>query len=51
VLLIPRGEVDAELGPNEKVVDESRSFDVHGSGDSEALLEEPISASPRLEHH
>jgi hypothetical protein len=32
-LLIPPGEVDAELCPNEKmVVDESRFFNVHGCG-------------------
>ena len=32
MLLIPRGEGDAELCPNEKVVYESRFFDVHGCG-------------------
>jgi hypothetical protein len=31
-LLIPHGEVDAELCPNEKMVDESRFFNVHGCG-------------------
>jgi len=32
VLVILRGEVDVELCSNEKMVDESRFFDVHGCG-------------------
>jgi hypothetical protein len=32
VVVIPPGEVNAELCPNEKMVDESRFFDVPGGG-------------------
>lgn len=32
ILLIPPGEIDAELCQNEKIVDDSRFFDVHSCG-------------------
>ena len=40
-LFIPPGEGDVELCPNEKLVDESRFFNVHGCGGIDKSFEPP----------
>ena len=50
MLLIPPGEVDAELCPNEKVVDESRYFEVHGCGGIEKSLQSHPVIRAHLDH-
>jgi hypothetical protein len=41
VSLIPHGEGDVELCPNEKLVDGSRFFNVHGCGGIDKSFEPP----------
>ena len=46
MLLIPPGEVDAELCPNEKMLDSSRFFDVHGcEGIDKSFQSHPVTGA------
>jgi hypothetical protein len=50
MLLIPRGDLDAELCPNEKVVDASRLFLMRGcAGTDKSLKSHPV-AWAHLDH-